>query len=131
MAIDFPNSPTIGQQFIVNNRSWVWLGTRWESIIIPAGSVPSQAVVANQDIYPNVKYFVNTTNPITLTLPAEPMLGDEIFIYDANGQASVNNITILRNGTLINGLAENAVIDVDQSISLFAYTGPAIGWRFE
>jgi hypothetical protein len=58
-------------------------------------------------------------------------LGEEIVIYDASGQASTNNITVLRNGSKINGLEDDAIIDLDQSISVFAYTGATVGWRFE
>jgi len=29
MAIDFPNSPTIGSTFSVGGRSWTWNGTTW------------------------------------------------------------------------------------------------------
>jgi len=29
MAIDFPNSPTVGQVFIVGNVAWSWDGTKW------------------------------------------------------------------------------------------------------
>jgi len=64
-------------------------------------------------------------------LPATPALGEEIVIYDASGQASTNNITVLRNGSKINGLEDDAIIDLDQSISVFAYTGATVGWRFE
>jgi hypothetical protein len=46
MAIDFPNSPTIGETFTVGNRTWRWNGSTW--IFIPAviginidGGIPS------------------------------------------------------------------------------------------
>lgn len=35
MAIDFPNSPTLNQQFTVGDRVWTWDGTRWESVYSP------------------------------------------------------------------------------------------------
>lgn len=28
-AIDFPNSPTLGQTFTAGNRTWTWDGTAW------------------------------------------------------------------------------------------------------
>lgn len=31
MPIDFPNSPTVGQSFTSNNRTWVWNGNTWRS----------------------------------------------------------------------------------------------------
>lgn len=76
------------------------------------------------------RYFVDTTSARTLTLPASPSLGDEITIFDASGESAANNITIARNGKKIDGLTENAIIDVDQSVSTFIYTGATLGWRF-
>lgn len=31
-AIDFPNSPTVGQTFAVDGRTWIWTGTVWQSL---------------------------------------------------------------------------------------------------
>jgi hypothetical protein len=30
-AIDFPNSPTIGQTYVVDDRGWIWDGSVWKS----------------------------------------------------------------------------------------------------
>ncbi len=74
--------------------------------------------------------FVDTTAARTLTLPASPTLGQEITIFDATGSAGTNNITVARNGNKINGLTEDAIIDVDQSVSSLVYTGTTLGWSF-
>jgi hypothetical protein len=29
-ALDFPNSPTVGQKFIASGKSWIWNGSVWE-----------------------------------------------------------------------------------------------------
>lgn len=79
----------------------------------------------------NNNYFVDTTAARTLTLPASPTLGDTIVIYDATGTAATNNITIARNGSNINGVADNAIIDVNQASSTLVYTGSTLGWRFD
>jgi hypothetical protein len=31
-AIDFPNSPTVGQDFTVGDITWRWNGTVWEGL---------------------------------------------------------------------------------------------------
>ena len=31
-AIDFPNSPTVGQFFIAADTTWEWTGTLWRGI---------------------------------------------------------------------------------------------------
>jgi VCBS repeat-containing protein len=130
----------------------VWDGTEWQSVgaalpysyitingeqinlggsaTIPTGPT-SSAVSSNITMAANYNYFVDTTSARTLTLPASPTLGDTIVIYDASGTAATNNITIDRNGSNINGVADNAIIDVNQASSLFVYTGSTVGWRFD
>ena len=130
----------------------VWDGTVWQSVgaalpysyitingeqinlggsaTIPTGPT-SSAVSSNITMAANYNYFVDTTSARTLTLPASPTLGDTIVIYDATGTAATNNITIARNGSNINGVADNAIIDVNQASSLFVYTGSTVGWRFD
>ena len=130
----------------------VWDGTEWQSVgaalpysyitingeqinlggsaTIPTGPT-SSAVSSNITMAANYNYFVDTTSARTLTLPASPTLGDTIVIYDASGTAATNNITIARNGSNINGVADNAIIDVNQASSILVYTGATLGWRFE
>jgi VCBS repeat-containing protein len=113
--------------YITINGSQVNLGG---SVTIPTGPT-AQAVSSNITLQANYNYFVDTTAARTLTLPASPVLGDTIVIYDASGTAATNNITIARNGNKINGALDNAIIDVNQSSSLFVYTGSTVGWRFD
>jgi len=113
--------------YITINGSQVNLGG---SVTIPTGPT-AQAISSNITMAANYNYFVDTTAARTLTLPANPALGDTIAVYDASGTAATNNITIARNGNKINGQTENAIIDVDQSGSIFIYTGSTLGWRFD
>ena len=55
-AIDFPNSPTVGQTLTVGQRTWQWNGSVWES--------------------DNDRSFVRT---VSATAPSAPVLGDEWF----------------------------------------------------
>lgn len=109
------------------NGSAVSLGG---SVTISAAPTP-QAVSSNITMLANYNYFVDTTAERTLTLPSSPSLGDTIAIYDASGSAATNNITVSRNGSLINGQSANAIIDVNQSVSIFVYTGATLGWKFD
>jgi len=113
--------------YITINGSQVNLGG---SVTIPTGPT-AQAVSSNITMAANYNYFVDTTAARTLTLPASPSLGDTIVIYDASGTAATNNITVSPNGGKINGQSTNAIIDVNQSSSLFVYTGTTVGWRFD
>ena len=87
------------------------------------------AISANTTLIAGRRYFVDTTAARTLTLPASPTLGQEIVIFDATRTAGTNNITLSRNGNKINGLTEDAIIDVDKSAAVLIYTGSTIGWR--
>jgi len=108
----------------------VWDGTVWQSV---GSALPNALTIDGTQTLTtaNNNYFVDTAAARTLTLPASPSLGDTIAVYDASGTAATNNITIARNGSKINGQTENAIIDVDQSSSIFTYTGSTLGWRFD
>ena len=128
----------------------VWSGTEWIEVGIKA-ALPSDyvdttalnsalssykqevnlAISANTTLVAGRRYFVDTTAARTLTLPASPTLGQEVVVVDATGTAATNNITILRNGGKINGLTEDAILDVNQGTSVFTYTGSTLGWRFD
>ena len=126
----------------------VWSGTEWVDVGVQA-ALPSDyvdtaslnstlssykqevnlAISADTTLVAGRRYFVDTAAARTLTLPASPTLGQEIIIFDATGSAGTNNITLSRNGNKINGLTEDAIIDVDKSAAVLVYTGSTIGWR--
>ncbi len=129
-------------------RIKIWSGTEWVDVGVlaayPDGYITSTQLATSllnykQEINVNVnsnitmqsgyRYFVNTSAARTLTLPASPAVGNEIVIFDATGTAGTNNITISRNGNNINGVAENAIIDVDKAAAVLIYTGSTLGWR--
>jgi VCBS repeat-containing protein len=123
---NIPNNALTNSSITVNGSA-VSLGGSVTIVTGPASS----AVSSNITMAANNNYFVDTTAARTLTLPASPTLGDTIVIYDASGTAATNNITIARNGSNINGVADNAIIDVNQASSTLVYTGSTVGWRFD
>jgi hypothetical protein len=126
----------------------VWSGTEWVEVGVQA-ALPGDyvdtaslnstlssykqevnlAISANTTLVAGRRYFVDTAAARTLTLPASPTLGQEIVVFDATGTAGTNNITLARNGNKINGLTEDAIIDVDKAAAVLVYTGSTIGWR--
>jgi hypothetical protein len=61
----------------------------------------------------NKKYLANTTTtPLTAILPLTPSNGDFIIIADSNGRWDINNLTINRNGNLINDQSRHLICDV-------------------
>jgi hypothetical protein len=75
------------------------------------------------------KLFVDCSSAnVTVTLPALPVMGDEVTIVDATGTAATNNITVDRNGNKITGLTENLTIDINDAAITLAYYNSARGW---
>lgn len=64
----------------------------------------------------------------TINLPASPLVGDTIQIIDVTGSAGTNNITVGRNGQEIQNLAEDLIIDINNSITTLVYSGVTYGW---
>ncbi len=87
------------------------------------------AISSNTTLVTGYRYFVDTSAARTLTLPANPSVGNEIVILDAIGTAGTNNITVNSNSKKINGTVQNFTIDVDGAGASLIYTGSAYGWR--
>jgi hypothetical protein len=64
----------------------------------------------------------------TITLPASPAALDWVLISDIAQAWKTNNLTVDRNNSPINGLAENLVCDAVSEI-LLRYEGSVKGWR--
>ena len=68
------------------------------------------------------------TAAITVTLPATPNVNDAIKVIDVDGNASINNITIARNGNNIMGLAQNMTISTNNVGTYLVYVDVTYGW---
>ena len=70
-----------------------------------------------------------TSAAFTITLPANPSVGDFVQIVDAASKFDTNNLTVGRNGRNIMALAENMAMDVKNVSVTFVYQGATQGWR--
>ena len=75
-------------------------------------------------------YFVDTSGGTkTMTLPSSAILGDTIRINDLAGSFATNNLTVARNGHKIQGIADDLLIDADQSSFGLVYSNSTYGWK--
>lgn len=65
----------------------------------------------------------------TITLPASPTVGNFVVIADAKGTWATNNLTVGRNGQLIESTAANLVADVNGVQITLVFVGGGVGWR--
>lgn len=66
--------------------------------------------------------FLTTSTVGTLTLPATPVAGNSVIVMDA-GSWSITNLTIARNGSTIEDVAEDLVCNVSGTIVTLVYDG--------
>jgi hypothetical protein len=76
------------------------------------------------------RYYVDSgTAARTLTLPAAPADGDEIFFADKDGNAGTNNFTIGRNGNTIAAAALDLVANVNNCAFMLRYRLSTTNWE--
>lgn len=97
-------------------------------IYITAREVPGDYVIPSSPGTPNFVILVNSpTAPVNITLPAVGV-GRLITIKDIGGAAATYNITVLRNGGTIDGLASDYVINTNKGVLRLVTGNGSGGW---
>jgi hypothetical protein len=101
-------------------------------IAITAGQVSGLPSGGTQYVYKTANYTTQDGEGVladtsggafTVTLPATPTVGDTVVVADAGASFGTNNLTIGRNGSTINGTAENLVCDITGVSVTLVYDG--------
>ena len=75
-------------------------------------------------------YFANTTGgAFTVTLPTSPSAGDIVAIKDYAATFVDNNLTVARNGSNIDGVAQDAILNENNLAVTFIYVDGTQGWK--
>jgi len=93
------------------------------------GGLSYKIITVGQTTVSGEGYLLNPSADLTLPLPATPEEGDMVGIADAYNKASTYTLTIGRNGSNIEGVAEDLVIDVDGSGFTLVYCDATRGWE--
>lgn len=75
-------------------------------------------------------YFINTSSGgVTVTLPASPNTGDTIRFLDVAKTFDTNNLTVARNGKLIQGDAQDLTVNTESAAFELVFSNDTYGWR--
>lgn len=116
-AFTLPTSDGTSGQVLATNGS----GTL--SLQDAASGGGLEYTTSNTNLEAGGQYFVSISANRTLTLPAAPSAGDIIRIFAANGVDDGYTLTVARNGSTINSLSENLVVDIHGLDFILWYTG--------
>jgi hypothetical protein len=100
-------------------------GTTASWAFIPAGGISYTAVkTSNYSAAVNDGVQTNTSGgSFTVTLPATPAVGDQVIVTDSGGAWATNNLTVGRNGSTIDGLAEDLICNISSVSVQLVYSG--------
>tara|TARA_B100000900_G_scaffold414193_1_gene440170 strand:+ start:2783 stop:3115 length:333 start_codon:yes stop_codon:yes gene_type:complete len=65
---------------------------------------------------------------ITLPLNGSLLVNDVVQVVDVTGSFNTNNVTLARNGSKIQNLSEDLVLDINNIAVTMIYTGSTYGW---
>jgi len=126
-----PSTSGSANNLITTNASGVLSITDINTLV--ASDVAWQSTVKTGDFtaVSGEGYFVNTTSgAITATLPSSPSAGDFVAFKDYAETFASNNLTIGRNGSNIQGNANNSVLNTNRASVVLVYVDSTEGWLF-
>jgi len=100
---------------------------------VTAGKIQWQSVkTADFNAVAGEGYFVDTDSvgAVTATLPGSPSAGDTIAFKDYAENFGTNALTIARNGSNIQGVANDSVISTNRASVVLVYIDSTKGWLF-
>jgi hypothetical protein len=100
-------------------------GTAWVSQLAPAGGITYTTVkTSNYTAANNDGVQTDTSGgAFTVTLPATPATGAQVFVIDTSSSWATTNLTVGRNGSTIEGLAEDLICNISSVSVQLVYSG--------
>jgi len=119
-------TPTLGQQFYNTDtaQTEVWDGTAWVREVVP---IPWKVISAAAQLTAGDAVMLVPTAAFSVTLPPTPTSGDSVTLADGSGTIATTNVTVLRNGSTIKGLAQDLVLNINDMRVDLVFTGT--DWR--
>lgn len=95
-----------------------------------SGGINYSVISENTNATTGNGYLINASaGNITLTLPGNPSTGDIVAAVDIYNKSTTNTITLARNGSNIEGIAEDMVFDINGVGFILVYADSTRGWE--
>ena len=108
---------------VVSATSFYGDGSALTGIVGSGGSVDWIRKTSTYTAINGDKIIADTTSgAFTITLPTSPITGNSVSLADGNDWYT-NNLTVARNGSTIEGLADNFILDIQGITADFIYDG--------
>ena len=145
LELDGPNSAISVDTLKPKSATTLTLGESGDTIALGSGATATgfgetyngavnwQSAIKTSDFtaVSGEGYFVNTTSgAITVTLPASPSAGAIVAIKDYAGTFATNNLTIARNGSNIQGSANDSLIETNRASVVLVFADSTKGWLY-
>ncbi len=127
---DRPSTANAGVKFFNtdSNQLEIFNGSGWHAI----HEVLNDTLTSSAGVASNRAYWVDTSSaPISASLPAAPTQYDRIKFTDSHNNFGTNALTILRNGKLIAGTADDMIVDTPGASFTLIWHGDVAGWKVE
>ena len=125
-TVQVSQDPTAGVDLAVATKRYV---DQRPTIVNSNTTLVARGNLRTSGVQSTGNYFVIPASGLTLTLPSSPVLGDEVVITDIAGTAFNTPVTIARNGSLIQGLAEDMPFNVNNASVRLMFSNTTYGWR--
>ena len=131
-----------GQNIINENSNTITIGASGDTIALASGASQTgfgrtgtvnwnttKITADPANAVSGTGYFADTTGgAFNVTLPTSPSAGDIVAVADYANTFDTNNLTIVRNGSNIEGNAENFVCNQEGVSITFVYVDATKGW---
>jgi len=118
---DLSNKPVLSAVAMSGNYS--------DLIGAPSGTVIWSTITSAANAVAGGAYACDTSAaPIAITLPANPVADETVAWRDYRGTFAVNNVTVISNGSPINGVVGNLISDTNNETRQATYIDATIGW---
>ena len=143
VSLQAPSTVTSNQEFtlpgtsgsanniITTNASGVLSMTDINTLVTSDISWQSSVKTGDFTAVSGEGYFVNTTSgAVTVTLPSSPSAGDFVAFKDYAETFATNKLTISRNGSNIQGSANNSELTTNRASVVLIYVDSTEGWLY-